>query len=94
MKLGRYQKLLTLITLSIALVNFSYSKEDALNSGASDPTEQALPVAGFQPEQEVLMSKNQEKFEFQVSSSLSYHYMATIYPLTTYSKYENKYRVI
>ncbi|PLW24357.1 hypothetical protein PCASD_06561 [Puccinia coronata f. sp. avenae] len=65
MKLGRYQKLLTLITLSIALVNFSYSKEDALNSGASDPTEQALPVAGFQPEQEVLMSENQEKFEFQ-----------------------------
>jgi hypothetical protein len=67
MKLGRYNKLLTLITLSIALLNFSYSQEDGLNSAPSDPSDQTLPVAGFQPEQEVFMSKNQEKFEFQVS---------------------------
>ncbi|POV96198.1 hypothetical protein PSHT_15271 [Puccinia striiformis] len=65
MKLGRYNKLLTLITLSIAVLNFTYSQEDGLNSAPSDPSEQILPVAGFQPEQEVLMSKNQEKFEFQ-----------------------------
>ncbi|KAI9617571.1 hypothetical protein H4Q26_012869 [Puccinia striiformis f. sp. tritici PST-130] len=65
MKLGRYNKLLTLITLSIAVLNFTYSQEDGLNSSPSDPSEQILPVAGFQPEQEVLMSKNQEKFEFQ-----------------------------
>ncbi|KAA1113518.1 hypothetical protein PGT21_032905 [Puccinia graminis f. sp. tritici] len=65
MKLGRYNKLLTLITLSIAVLNFSYSQEDGLNSSPSDPSDQTLPVAGFQPEQEVFMSKNQEKFEFQ-----------------------------
>ena len=69
MKLGRYNKLLTLITLSVALLNFSYSLEDGVTSTPADPTDQPLPVAGFQPEQEVLMSKNQEKFEFQVSSS-------------------------
>lgn len=64
MQLGRYSKLLTLISLSIAVLNFSYSQQDVINTEDSS-TDPFLPIGGLQPEQEVLMSKNQEKFEFQ-----------------------------
>lgn len=54
--------------LSLTILNLPASHQDALSSQPPiDPTnfDSSLPIAGFKPDQEILMAQNQEKFEFQ-----------------------------
>ncbi|KAH9817316.1 Hsp90 protein-domain-containing protein [Melampsora americana] len=58
MRFTKNKRLFLFITLSIALLHFS--------KASTEPNEDSqIPISGFKPEQEILMSKNQEKFEFQ-----------------------------
>lgn len=59
MRFTKNKRLFLFVTLSIALLNFSKA------STSSNDHEAQIPLSGLQPEQEILMSKNQEKFEFQ-----------------------------
>ncbi|EGG04775.1 uncharacterized protein MELLADRAFT_88520 [Melampsora larici-populina 98AG31] len=62
MRFTKNKRLFLFVTLSIALLHFSKATSNLQNEQAEDVQ---IPISGFQPEQEILMSKNQEKFEFQ-----------------------------
>ncbi|KAG0149462.1 hypothetical protein CROQUDRAFT_653531 [Cronartium quercuum f. sp. fusiforme G11] len=59
MRLTRTRRLLLFVTLSIALLNYSNA---SVNTETGDP---AIPITGLGPDQEVLMAKTEQKFEFQ-----------------------------
>ncbi|KAI8447634.1 Hsp90 protein-domain-containing protein [Phakopsora pachyrhizi] len=67
MRLTRSKRLLTFITLSLVILNLSLSfasdSDDKLRE--EDVVVNGIPIEAIKPEQEVLMEKSQEKFEFQ-----------------------------
>lgn len=60
MHLIRKKKLFFFVCLTIAILNLQATTQQ----DASEP-ENALPIGALNPEQEVLMAKNQQKFEYQ-----------------------------
>lgn len=76
MNLSRSRRLLLFVCLSITLCKFSIStNDDHLTTSSKDDPIINLPINDLQPDQVILMSKTEEKFEFQVSFSFLFFFL-------------------